>query len=206
MSRRVLEIVTAVLLGLVSVCTAIGVHQASAWAAESQGFASVAQQARDRSLTLTLTGQLVLSDDADRITCALSIDTEIVFFPDKADELLLRQQTIISSASVELEDAWDAWADSGYDADVNPISTAGYETARFSGAHSQKYVYLLAQEVADRTAARAHQMVIASVAFAVALLLLGVSGVLVATRPALILAIAGALFFVIGGTLIVGLF
>jgi hypothetical protein len=195
MSRRVLEIVTAVLLGLVSVCTAIGVHQASAWAAESQGFASVAQQARDRSLTLTLTGQLVLS-----------IDTEIVFFPEKADELLLRQQTIISSASVELEDAWDAWADSGYDADVNPISTAGYETARFSGAHSQKYVYLLAQDVADRTAARAHQMVIASVVFAVALLLLGVSGVLVATRPALILAIAGAVFFVIGGTLIVGLF
>lgn len=206
MSRRVLEIVTAVLLGLVSVCTAIGVNQASAWAAESQGYASIAQQARDRSLTLTLTGQLVLTDDADKIARALSIDSEVVFFPEKADELLLRQQTIISSASVELEDAWDAWAESGYDADVNPINTAAYEAARFSGAHSQKYVSLLAQDVADRTAERAHQMVIASVAFAVALLLLGVSGVLVAARSALILAIAGALFFLLGATLVVGLF
>lgn len=206
MSRRMLEIVTAVLLGLVSICTAIGVNQASAWAAESQGYASVAQQARDRSLTETLTGQLVLTDDADKITRALSIDSEIVFFPEKADELLLRQQTIVSSASVELEDAWAAWAASGYDADVNPISTAAYEAARFSGAHSQKYVYLLAQEVADRTAERAHQMVIASAAFAVALLLLGVSGVLVATRSALIFTIAGAVFFLVGATIIIGLF
>lgn len=206
MSRRAVEIVTAIMLGLVSISTAIGVHQASALAGQAQGLSSVAQQARDRSLTLSLTGQLVLTDDVDKVARALSIDSEMVFFPEQADELLLRQETIIASASVPLEDAWDAWVESGYAEEANPISTAAYETALFSGAHSQKYVNAVAQDAADRVAARAFQMVLASVAFAVALLLLGVSGVLAATRPAIIFAGGGAVFFLVGATIIVGLF
>lgn len=206
MSRRVIEIATAVLLGLVSISTAIGVHQASAWAGQSQGYASIAQQARDRSLTQSLSSQLVLTDDADKISRALSIDSEIVFFPERTEELLLRQQTIIASASVPLEEAWAAWADSGYQEEVNPISSASYESAVFSGPHAQKYVSALAQDAADRTAVRAHQMVLASVAFAVALLFLGVSGAVIATRPALILAVVGSAFFVVGASVIIGLF
>ena len=203
MNRRAIEIVTAVLLGFASISTAVGVHQASALSAESAGYAYVAQQARDRALTRSLTSQLVLTDDGDKLASALSIDSELAFFPERTAELQLRQQAIVRSASAPFEAAWTAWATSNYAAELNPMTSAAYESALYSGPHAQTYVQGVAEGAAERTAARAGRMVVASVAFAAALLLLGVSGAVAASRPSLVLALGGAAFSLVGAAVIV---
>ena len=76
-----LEIVTAILLGLVSVATAFGAYQAGQWGQESADLAGASQQLRDRNLALFLESQNTSRDDGERLFDALGALRRDVVLP-----------------------------------------------------------------------------------------------------------------------------
>lgn len=175
--RAALEIVTAILLGLVSVATAVGAYQASLWAEESSRYASVSQQLRDRNLTELLTSQLISRDDGGKLLDSIGLDQEMLIYPERTEQLLLEQRALIESATPELAAAWEAWVSSGYDLDLVPLSAPEYEAALFAPAQSMQYSSLVAYRLSIAVGAKSVQGTIAAVIFALALFLLGVAGV-----------------------------
>ncbi len=65
--RDLLEIIAAVLLGLVSVMTTFGAYQAASWSGQASELNSVSQQLRDRNLTEFITSQLRFKDDGAKL-------------------------------------------------------------------------------------------------------------------------------------------
>ena len=201
-ARELVEIVTAILLGLVSVATAFGAYQASVWAGQAGHYASVSQQLRDRNLTETLTTQLIYRDDARRMLDAIGFNQELILYPERAAAILEEQRVLVDSATPELGAAWDAWTASGFDESLFPISAPSYEAALFAPPQSMQQASFAADQLADSVSAKADQVTLASVIFAFALFLLGVAGVNPGWRLAAGL-VAGASVLFLGGLVVV---
>ena len=101
-----LEIVTAILLGLVSVATAIGAYQAGQWGQESSDLAGASQQLRDRNLALFLESQNTSRDDGERFFDALALYAEMSFYPERTEALMAEQDVIMAAASPPLAEAF----------------------------------------------------------------------------------------------------
>lgn len=175
--RDVLEVIAAVLLGLVSVATALGAYQSAVWAGQSADYALVSQQLRDRNLSEVLTTQLIFRDDSGKVFDLLALDTEELFYPDRADRIALDREVLLFSASPELAEAWQTWLDAGQPDDLFPVTNPDYEAALFAGPQSMQYGSLVADVAAEAIGAKSLQVAVASVIFAIALFLLGVAGV-----------------------------
>lgn len=196
--REIIEIITAILLGLVSVTTALGAYQASVWATESADYRKTAVEMRDRNLTELLTAQLVFKEDGARLFEAFELETTAALYPEQAAAALREQASLLSGSGPEFAEAWNTWRDSGFAEDLAPITQADYEAALFAQPHSLQYGSFVANTLADETAEKAAQAGIASVIFAVSLLLLGVAGVNASWKVAASLA-GGATIVYIGG-------
>jgi len=196
--RNVLEIVTAVMLGLVSIATALGAYQATSWAAEAVEYSSTAEQLRDRNLSATLSTQLATRDDGAKLFAAVQLETEITLFPERAEELRADQRRIIATTTPELAAAWDAWVTSGYLNEAFPLLNPQYEAAAFAEPQSLQYASFVAGQAADAVAARSTTVAAASAVLALALFVLGVAGIIRSWRVAAWLVAAGAVAAVIG--------
>jgi len=196
--RNVLEVVTAILLGLVSVTTALGAYQATSWAAEAVAYSSTADQLRDRNLSATLSSQLGLRDDGAKLFAAVQLETEITLFPERAEELRADQRRIIATTTPELATAWDAWVASGYLNEAFPLLDPQYEAASFAEPQSLQYASFVAQQAADAIDARSTTVAAASAVLALALFVLGVAGIIRSWRVAAWLVTAGAVAAVLG--------
>lgn len=201
-TRDLLEIVTAILLGLVSVATAFGAYQASVWAEQSARYASVSQQLRDRNLTEALTTQLIYKDDARRMLDAIAYNQEAILYPERIDEITAQQRVLIDSATPQLGAAWDAWVAAGYDEALFPITAAAYEAALFAPPQSMQYASYEADLLADAVGEKSDSLTAAAVVFAFALFLLGVAGVNPGVRLVFGLVVGAAALFV-GGLVVV---
>ena len=200
--RDIFEIISAILLGLVSVATAFGAYQASVWAGQAAELASVSQQARDLNLTEGLTTQLIYVDDGGKMLELTRLNFEAFVFPERADQIAVTQQALLQGASPELAAGWAAYEASGYAEEFAPITNAEYEAALFAPAQSLQYVSYVADRAGDAVAARADAVTLAAIVFAIALFLLGVAGVTVSWRLAAAL-IGGASVAFVGGILVV---
>jgi len=196
--RNVLEIVTAILLGLVSIATALGAYQATVWAAEAVAYSSTADQLRDRNLSTTLSSQLALRDDGTKLFAAVQLEAEITLFPERAEELIADQRRIIATTTPELAAAWDAWVASGYLDEAFPLVNPEYEAASFAEPQSLQYASFVAERAADAIAARSTTVAGASAVLALALFALGVAGIIRSWRVAAWLVGAGAVAAVVG--------
>jgi hypothetical protein len=206
-ARGVLEIVTAILLGLVSVATAFGAYQAGVWGQEASELAGASQQARDRNMSLFLETEIIAGDDYQRFFDALALHAEMTFYPERAEALTAEQDLIISAASQPLVDAWPAWRDAGFPPDKVPLVTPAYEALTFAPGQSYNVVSVIAGRAADALEARSYTMTIVSVVFAFALLMLGVAGVSSRLTVSALMTGGGALAFLIGvGLVIFGIF
>lgn len=183
-TRDIIEIITAVLLGLVSVTTALGAYQAAVWAELSSDYRLVATQLRDRNLTELLTAELVSKQDSARIFDAAALEVEISLYPERAAELVAEQNAILASASPAMLQDWQVWRNSGFQDSLVPITQAHYESELFAQPASLQYSSFVAATLADAAAEKSAQVTIASVIFALALLLLGVAGVNASWRVA----------------------
>ncbi|MCY7411465.1 MAG: hypothetical protein LH471_00215 [Salinibacterium sp.] len=196
--RNILEILTAILLGLVSVATALGAYQATVWAAEAVEYSTAAEQLRDRNLSTLLSSQLGYRDDGAKLFQAVQLDGEITLFPDRTDELRAEQQRIIGTTTPELGAAWDLWVASGYTDEAFPLLNAQYEAASFAEPQSLQYASFVAERAADAIAARSTTVAAASAVLALALFVLGVAGIIRSWRVAAWLVAGGAVTAVIG--------
>ena len=201
-SRGRLEIATAILLGLVSVATAFGAYQATVWSVQAASYSSISQQLRDRNLTAALSSQLVLKDDGAKVFEAISRDAEAIAFPERAEQLAAERELLIASASPELATAWQAWVESGYEQELVPISSPGYESALFAEPHSLRYASLVAEDLYDELQSRSDIVTTAAVIFAIALFVLGIAGVNISLRVATALVVAGAVALIAGSVVI----
>lgn len=197
-SRGALEIVTAILLGLVSVATAIGAYQAGEWGQESSKLASVSQQLRDRNLALFLESQNAARDDNERLFDALALYAEMAFYPERTEALLSEQDVIMAAASPPFADSFPGWREAGYPLDQTPLLSATYEAETFAPAQSHNVVSAVAYRASEVLEERSYRMTIVSVVFAIALLLLGVAGVSTRFDVSAFLTGGGALAFLAG--------
>jgi len=197
-TRGVLEIVTAILLGLVSVATAIGAYQAGQWGQESGELASTSQQLRDRNLALFLENQNTSRDDGERLFDALALYAEMSFYPERTESLLIEQDVIMAAASKPLADAFPAWRAAGYPSAQAPLLSPEYEAQTFAPTQSYNVASVVAYRASEVLEERSYRMTIVSVVFAIALLLLGVAGVSTRLAVSALLTGGGALAFLIG--------
>lgn len=198
-TRGALEIFTAVLLGLVSVATAVGAYQAGQWGQESSDIAGISQQARDRNLALFLETELSSSDDSERLFDALALHAEAVFYPERTAELETEQNLVLAAASPELQAAWGPWAEAGYPLDrLVPLSDPAYQGQTYAPAQSYNVISALSDRASDSLRDKSYTMTIVSVIFAIALLLLGVAGVSARLNVSALLTGGGAFAFLVG--------
>lgn len=196
-AREIVEILTAILLGLVSVATAFGAYQASVWAEESRDYRLISDQLRDRNLAQVITVELLYRDDAQRLLRAIAIETEQLIAPEDYYELELQKIATINSGSALLAEEWEAWYDSGRTA-AFPMSSETYSVSLFAPAQSMNYASFVAEQHADAIEARATQVTVAAVVFAVALLLLGVANIFARWTVSLTVVGGATVAFAIG--------
>jgi len=197
-ARTALEITTSILLGLVSVATAVGAYQAGAWAQQSSDLASVSQQARDRNLALYLEKNSISDDDGSRLFDAVALYAQGVFYPERAESLKADEDLVIAGGSDQLIAGWPAFRDAGFTLATLPLQTPEYEA--FTQAEPQAYniVSAAADRASNKLNDRAYTMKIVSVIFAAALLLLGVAGVSSRLNVSAVMTGGGALVFLVG--------
>lgn len=176
-TRGVLEVVTAILLGLVSVATAVGAYQAGAWAQQAGELTLVSQQARDRNLALYLERDAISDDDGVRLFDATALYAEWTFYPEREEALRADQELIIAAASPALQAGWQPFVDSGFDASLLPLVTPEYQAFTYAEPQSYNITSAIADRSSDVLVRRSHAMAVVSVVFALALLMLGVAGV-----------------------------
>jgi hypothetical protein len=197
-TKGALEIVTAILLGLVSVATAIGAYQAGQWSQESSELASASQQARDRNLAVFIERQIITSDDAQRLYDAIGFNAEAVFYPERAEALKAEEMLAISAASPALVEGYQTWVESEYDLDLIPIDTPAYKAFSFAEPQSYNVASVIADKAAKRLSERSYMMTIVSVVFSLALLMLGVAGVSTRLNVSIVMTAGGAIAFLAG--------
>jgi|GEM_PF-1656187 len=196
--RAALEIATAVLLGLVSVATAAGAYQASEWSQQSASYASVALQLRDASLSTNVASQIASADDAVRIFDALDIEFEIMAGAADVEGLRAAQEVILEGGTAGLAEEWAEWVESGYSDTEQPGADSDFVAAQLAPTYGANMASAVAYRLSDEIGDRSLQVTVASVVFALALLLLGVSGANRSIKVAFGLVVGGASAFVVG--------
>lgn len=199
--RSMLEIATAILLGLVSVATAAGAYQASEWSQQSGAYAATAGQLRDASLSTNVASQLASYDDGARVAESIAIEFDLQNGATNVDELRARQEILLAAGSPGLEEAWAAWVESGYADASYPLLDPDFIAAQLAPTYAANRASAVAYDASDQIGARSLLITVASAIFALALLLLGVSGANASIKVALALAIGGASAFV-GGVVV----
>jgi hypothetical protein len=202
-TRGALEIITAILLGLVSVATAFGAYQAGQWGQEAADIAGASQQMRDRNLALFLETEIISGDDTERLFDALALNAEATFYPERTERLMAERDVIIAAASPALIDAWEVWEGCGYCLDQIPLNAPQYEADMFAETQSYNLVSAEAFTSAEHLLQRSYTMTIVSVVFAIALLLLGVAGVSSRLRVSALTTGGGALAFLVGVAIVI---
>lgn len=201
--RRRIEIVTAVLLGLVSVITALGAWQASTWNAEAKLLSLDAADARDQGITIGVTAQLRGRGDlravlesrllAQRQDAALAAGDQLL-------ALELQNDIAQELGRTQLEPAlFEAWRAAGFPDDDNPVLTAEYavEQGRVDADALAITSRVLSAE-ASALSARAGIFGQAALVHALALFLFGVAGINRLRLARYVTLFAGAGVFLFG--------
>ena len=198
--RSALEIATAILLGLVSVATAAGAYQASLWSQQSNEYASIAGQLRDDSLSTFIASDLAGFDDGERLFDALDLEYEVISgAATDAETAAIREQqaVILGAATPGVLEEWNAWVAAGYPNVGFPTQSAEYAAVAYAPTYGANQASTVAYELSDAIGDRSLQVTVASVIFALALLLLGVSGANASLKVSFVLAVGGAAAFVV---------
>lgn len=196
--RGALEIATAVLLGLVSVATAAGAYQASEGSQQSGSYASTALQLRDTSLSTNVASQIGSSDDSERIFDALNLEFEIMDGAVDVPGIRAEQEVILDGGSPGLTQEWVEWVESGYADEEYPGSDPHFVASRLAPTYGANLASAVAYRLSEEIGGRSLQITVASVIFALALLLLGVSGANRSIKVAFGLVIGGTAAFLVG--------
>jgi hypothetical protein len=200
--RSALEIATAVLLGLVSVATAAGAYQASMWSQQSNEYAAIAGQLRDDSLSTFIASDLAGFDDGERLSDALDLEFDVISGTatgTEVDAIREQQAVILGAATPGVLEEWNEWVAAGYPNDSFPTQNSPeYAAIAYAPTYGANQASTVAYKLSDAIGTRSLQVTVASVIFALALLLLGVSGANASLKVSFVLAVGGAGAFLVG--------
>ena len=199
-SSRGVEIVTAVMLGLASVVTALGAWQAAQWNRVADEFASDASDARDVSVSQSVSSDYALRVDQEasaqalayfQLAQAATTDEERLFYQ-------FSQTSALARTTPGFAETWLAWSENGFDPTTNPLQDSDYLVARDGTGDSYSQAAAVLSDASKTMKAKSGVLAQAALIYALALFLLGISGVnrLRAVRGAIV-ALGVAVF--IGG-------
>jgi hypothetical protein len=200
---RVLEIATAIALGIVSLVTALGVLQASIWTNEAGRLAGDSGDARDQSISVAVVAQLKARSDYSATLEAqrfarLQDEALAVGDFDRALELATSLASTLGTAYDLPDGAFDAWRAAGFPADENPALAADYLVAGPGEADALLLASARLGELATQLTARAGVFGQAALVHALALFLFGVAGINRLRTARLVTLAMGAIVFVFG--------
>lgn len=199
-SSRGFEIMTATMLGLISVVTALGAWQSASLDRVANEFGRDASDARDVSVN-----QFVLADYSRRLDQESSVDArEFAAQRDAVTDPLeiafydTRVQATLARATPGFSEAWLEWEKHDFAAEFDPANDPDYIVARDGFAASYSYASLVAKSLEDATRSRAGVLAQAALIQALALFLFGIAGVnrLQSVRAAVI--VLGTVVFIFG--------
>ncbi len=196
---RRIEILTAIMLGLVSVVTAVGAWQAAVWTSDSDRYEQKSRDARDQSIT-----QSVIADYARRADRDASANAAQYYPSTKSTDPVeasfaeLQLKTALGRTTLGFPEAWDAWAASGFDAAHDAMLNPDYVISRDKETLSAAYTSTVAIGISDTLRNKAERMAQAALVQAVALFLLGIAGVNRNQTVRMWILALGVLVFIIG--------
>ena len=181
---RALDLLTAILLGVVSLTTALGAWQASTWSHQADGFGESSSDARDAAITRGVSWQYDNRLDTSAILNARKYavlnDAAVAADDYRADAYT---QTMIGNYlgriiyNDDIATAFATWRADGFPAAENPMSDPQYLVELRGEADSYTQVSALAGTFKDALQAKANIFTQAALIDALALFLLGVAGI-----------------------------
>lgn len=196
---RALDVITAIMLGLVSVVTALGAWQAATWDGRSQEFERDAGDARDVSVNQSVQADYAARTDLEASLTARAIATEREGQTDPLELALIdnRIQATLSSTTPGFSDAWYLWQSGGFDPTSAPVDDPDYLAGRDGFYQSYAVAGGVLDDLSHQLQARSGVLAQAALVQALALFLIGLAGVnrVGAVRVA-ILALGGLVFIV----------
>jgi hypothetical protein len=181
---RGLDLLTAVLLGIVSLTTALGAWQASTWTRQAADFAESSSDARDAAIIRGVSWQYDLRQDSASIfnarKYALLEDeaTAAGDFQAQAYNNVMWNNYLARIVSDEgLKQSFQTWRDDGFPPDENPTTTPQYLVQLRGDADSYTVVSALSGTFKTALESKANVFVQAALIDALALFLLGVAGI-----------------------------
>jgi hypothetical protein len=180
---RGLDVLTAVLLGVVSLTTALGAWQATIWTRQADGYGASASDARDVSIASGVAWQYSSRLDASAVLNArkyavLQEEAEAAGDPrGSAYNEVMVSNYLGRVVADGVPEAFDTWREDGFPVDENPTTDPVY-LANLRG-DSDSYVILstLAGGFKDALQGKAAIFAQAALIDALALFLLGVAGI-----------------------------
>jgi hypothetical protein len=182
-SSRALDVLTAVLLGLVSLTTALGAWQAGTWSAQAKEYGSSSADARDVSIVQTVAWQYQSRLDAANVLQARKfalLEVQSLAGDDFAAAAyngVMVTNHLGRVIADGLPEAFESWRSDGFPADQTPTSDPVYIANLRGDADSYALTSAVAGQFKDALEAKAGIFTQAALIDALALFLLGVAGI-----------------------------
>lgn len=205
---RSLDVATAVMLGLVSVVTALGAWQAAAWDGRSQELERDAGDARDVSVNQSVQADYAARTDVEASVTARSYAQQREAEPDLLEQALLDNQiqaTLISTTP-GFADAWFAWQATGFDPLTPPLDDPDYLVERDGFYQSYGVAGGVLDDLSHRLQARSGVLTQAALIQALALFLIGIAGVNRVPAVRVSILVLGGIVFIVGVVVALGSF
>ncbi|MCY7411464.1 MAG: hypothetical protein LH471_00210 [Salinibacterium sp.] len=177
-SSRGLDVATGVMLGVISVTTALGAWQAAVWTLDAEQYLSDSADARSVSVN-----QAVLADYNRRLDLESTVDArrfrELANLSEPAEALILefKVQAEIGLATPSLAEAWGAWAEAGFSDAQNPVDDPLYLAELVKRPDSYAYASTVMAGASELRRAQSGVLAQAALIQALALFLFGIAGV-----------------------------
>jgi hypothetical protein len=180
---RGLDVLTAVLLGVVSLTTALGAWQAGTWSTQAAEYASSSGDARDVSIVQTVAWQYQSRLDAAAVLQArkfalledqAAVDLDAAGVAYNGVMVTNHLSRVIADG---LPEAFNAWRAEGFPADQTPTSDPVYLANLRGDADAYALASVIAGDFKSELEAKAAIFTQAALIDALALFLLGVAGI-----------------------------
>ena len=177
-SARGLDVVTGVMLGVISVTTALGAWQAAAWTLSSEQYLSASADARAVSVN-----QAVLADYNRRLdlesmgNARRYSELAALSEPAQAFAFEFKVEAELGAATPSLADAWREWAAAGFPESQNPFDDPLYRADLVNRPDSYSYASTVMAGASEARRAQASVLAQAALIQALALFLFGIAGV-----------------------------
>lgn len=180
---RALDLLTAILLGVVSLTTALGAWQAAIWTSQADDYGESVSDARDQNITRSIDWQAAARLDVEAVLQARKyalLEEAAVAADDPTGQAFASVMVgnyLGRSVNDSLPGAFEEWREAGFPPDQLPTNDPAYVANLRGDADSYVVVTALAGTFKETLQTKASIFTQAALVDALALFLLGVAGI-----------------------------